>query len=237
MRILQGVIWSLGLLAAFGAAVGISRSTQASPENTTFLGFLEYQANAKFHCTFTNEGSSGIGGVPIPSLPAGITAQRLVAFLRKNLPKCVVWRDRVNKSIIHIVDRRVLAWKSNPLNKKLTIKGTMSISYLQSYIFAKEFPQVHFYDMPFHRVNTIPYFPNLQAFRAPIKFDVRDMTLRRFLTTGIPYSTDPKRLGPGLWGASYQFRGGKLTGHVTVVISGNPILPPPTATRPSAKKK
>ena len=237
MRILQAGMWTLVLLAVFAAAVGIAGSTQASPENATFLGFLEYQASAKFHCTFTNEGSSGIGGVPVPPLPVGITAQRLVTFFRKNLPKYVVWRDRVNKSIIHIVDRRVLAWKSNPLNKKITIKGTMSISYLQSHIFAKEFPRVRFYDMPFRRVNTIPYLPKLRAFKAPIKFDVRDMTLRRFLTTGIPYSTDPKNTGPGLWGASYQFRGGKLTGHVAVVISGNPVAPPQPATKPGAKRK
>ena len=233
MRILQAGMWTLVLLAVFAAAVGIAGSTQASPENATFLGFLEYQASAKFHCTFTNEGSSGIGGVPVPPLPVGITAQRLVTFFRKNLPKYVVWRDRVNKSIIHIVDRRVLAWKSNPLNKKITIKGTMSISYLQSHIFAKEFPRVRFYDMPFHRVNTIPYLRKLRAFKAPIKFDVRDMTLRRFLTTGIPSSAGANDMEYGLWSASYQFHDGRPTGHVTIIIFASLVLPPPTAARPN----
>ncbi len=240
MRILHGVVWSLGLSAAMVALVGIARPMRASAGNATFLGFFEYQAGAKFHCDFINEevvgdGNWGVGGLRIPPLPAGTTAKSLVPFLAKTLPDYKVWRDRVNRSIIHVVDRRVLAWKSNPLNTKLTIKRRVSIAYLQSHIFAKKFPKVRFHDMPFHRVNAIPYFPNLQAFRTPIKFDVRDMTLRRFLTTGIPYSTDPKTGGGGLWGATYQFRGGKLTGRVTIVISGVPVVPPEAVTKPGTK--
>lgn len=219
--------------------LGIVKFLHAAPLGATWLTNFEVQASAEFHCDFINEdvvgdGNWGVGGLRVPPLPAGTTGKGLVPFLAKNLPGYKVWRDRENRSVVHIADRRVLAWKNNPLNKKMTIKGTMSISYLQSHLFAKEFPQVRFYDMPFRRVNTIPYLPRLRAFKAPIKFDERNVTLRRFLTTGIPYSTDPKRLGPGLWGATYQFRGGKLTGHVTVVISGSPMLPPPTATKPNA---
>lgn len=237
MRIFSAVILTIGVLIAFAAGVGIAGPVHAPAKNGTILGFLEYRAHVDLHCTFVNEGSLAIDGTPVPPLPAGITAKGLVPFLAKNLSGYKVWRDRANRSIIHIVDRRVLAWKSNPLSKKLTIKGTKSIAYLQSHIFAKDFPQVHFYDTPFHRVNTIPYLPNLRAFRAPITFDIKDMTLRRFLTTGLPSSAGAKNMKYGLWSASYQFRNGSPTGHVTIIISASPALPPPTAGNPGPKKE
>ena len=242
MRMRQVNMRILVVAMVIASSMGMTQIPRAASYGATWLNNFEAQASAEFHYCFINEdvvggGNWGVGGVSTPPLPPGTTGKGVVPFLAKNLPGYKVWRDRVNRSIIHIVDRRVLAWKSNPLSKKVTIKGTKSIAYLQSHIFAKDFPQVHFYDTPFHRVNTIPYLPKLRAFRAPITFDIKDMTLRRFLTTGLPSSAGAKNMKYGLWLASYQFRNGRPTGHVTIIIYGSLILPPPTAGNPGAKKQ
>lgn len=236
MRMIRRCMWVLGLLAMLSGVIGPVQRLNAAPAKATWLNNVELQASTKFHCGFANEdvvggGNWGIGGVRISSMPNGMTAKGLAPFFAKNLPGYKVWRDRVNKSVIHIVDRRVLAWKNNPLDKKVTIQGTMSIAYLQSHVFKNKFPNVHFYDMPYHRVNPIPYFPNVHAFNTPIKFDVKNITLRQFLTTGIPYGTNSRKLKNGLWNASYQFQDEKLTRKVTVIISGNPVVSSPTASR------
>ena len=242
MRMIQVCLRILVVLMTLAGAVGIIQPLDAAPAKTAWLNNFEVYASTKFHCSFTNEdvvgdGQWGVSGVRIPLPPVGITKKGLVPFLTQNLPDYKVWRDRVYKSVIHIADRRLLNWKNNPLNKKLTFHGKMTIVYLQSHILQKDLPNVHFDDSPYTPQVAIPYFPDLQAFQTPMRFNVQDLTLRRFLTTGLRYSNKPNKRGALLWFATYQFRDGKLTGHVQVCIQGNPIFPPPTATRANGHNK
>ena len=241
------LLWGHGLARALivGFAVTVMVMTpilRAAQSNTAFLTDVEYQASSKFHCTFANEelvggGHWGLGSAKVPPLPAGVTdLTNLVRFLGENLKKYAVWRDRVNQSVIHVADKRVVAWKNNPLSEKFTFQGVMSLIELERQVLAKAFPMVHFYNEGYHPGgHPIPYLPKYRAFKAPLHFDVKGLTLRRFLTTGIPYSGDPRKLGTQSWDAQYQFRNGKLTGHVEVLITENPIAAR-NATVPSTRK-
>ena len=72
----------------------------------------------------------------------------------------------------------------------------------------------------------------------PMRFDSVDATLRRFLTTGIPYCGYPGNGNAMLWEAFfYQSPSGRLTGRGYLYIDGKVCPPKAAAAKPTAGKK
>ena len=155
--------------------------------------------------------------------PQPLTIRAAVKFLKANRPGYTVWRDKANSRVIHVVYSKALKWGSNPMNHKFSFHGTMTFMQLAAKVFAKRFPKVHFYYNPFSRTGLLPHFPNLKSYRAPLHFNVKGMTLRQFLTTGIVYQMNPQHFGGAFWQVTYMVRHGKFTGRVNIMMQGWPV--------------
>lgn len=198
----------------------------ASPRSSDIWNRLEV-AN---HCIFAVEdvlsakgGDVGLSKIQLPPSPEPLTISVAVKFLNSNLPGYTVWRDKVNRHVIHIVYRKALVWRTNPMNQKFTFHGTMSFLQLAKRVFVKRFPKVHFYYNPFARTGVLPHFPDLKSYRAPLHFNVKGMTLRQFLTIGIVYQMNPQHFGGNFWQVTYMVRHGKFTGRVDIMMQGWPV--------------
>ena len=82
---------------------------------------------------------------------------------------------------------------------------------------------MHFYYNPFAKVFFVPGGPNLESYKTPLHFNVKDMTLRQFLTRGIVYQMNPQHFGGALWQVTYMVRRGKFTGRVDIMMQGWPV--------------
>ncbi|NNM85542.1 MAG: hypothetical protein HKL96_07285 [Phycisphaerales bacterium] len=156
------------------------------------------------------------------------------------MPKFTVWRDKINKSAIHIVYTKALKWKANPLNQRLTIRGKMSLPKVASRIIHKRFPLV---DLTCVGSRRVVFFPDVAGeaaitkdYETPLRLDVKEMTLREFLTAGLVYDTKGQKAPIILWRADYSLRHGKLTGHVGIMIFGVPLRAAP-ATAPTTQSR
>ncbi len=159
--------------------------------------------------------------VPVP--PRLRTVGAVVKFLSANLPGWSIWRDKGSRRAVHIVYSKALQWKSNPMNHKFTFHGTMTFMQLVSRVFARRFPKLQFYYNPFATSFLLPYAPDLTAYKTPLHFNVKDMTLRKFLTTGMVYQMNPQHFGGTFWQVTYMVRHGKFTGRVEITMQGWPV--------------
>ncbi len=187
---------------------------------------------------YSIEKGTYIGTVPAAPPKGFKTINAAVRFLRAKLPACTVWRDKINRHIIHVVYTKALRWKANPLNQRLTFREVMSLKQVASRIVRKRFPLVDLSCVGDQRFGFFPYVAGctMKAYETPLHFDVRGMTLREFLTAGLVYDVRGKLPPAILWRADYPLRHGKLTGHVAIMIFGLPLraASPPKS---SASKK
>ena len=182
--------------------------------------------------------SYGMGSMKVILPPANATVGQAVRFLQPQLPNAKIWRDAVNRGVVHFADRRVLRWSKYPLNKKLTFHGIMSFLQLEKRVFRRLIPAVHFLGPPPRSGSSgggsggIP--SNSKPLQVVTRFNEKAVTLRRFVTAGIPYRGGTEQ---GLWQAEiYAAANGKFTGRVDVYFSATPRFVP-AATRPKAKGK
>ena len=210
------------------AAAGVN----AQPGRAEFFGDLEMQIHAAFRIKFAEQdavgrGHYGLSDIRVPPLPSGATSKQIVAILQGYLPAYKIWRDRVDTSIVHIEARQLLHLKNNPLDKRFNLdKKNVSIEYLETHTFTKLEPRVRFFNCPMPSQALIPFSPDLRPFKAPLDFNLRKISLRRFLTTGIKYNHGGDDFGAWLWQATYQLRNGRLTGRVQVILFWPPEIPP-----------
>ncbi len=231
------IVFAALLGGAFARGPSPCAASAAGPANTW------YRFAARHHCFLVVEGAY-VGkrlryvGSP-PALPQDIkTIPTLVKWLRAKLPACTVWRDRLNNHIIHVVYTKALKWKANPLNQRLTFRGTMSMKQVVSGVVGRRFPRVAVLCLGDQRNYLLPGGPNpaiTKAYETLLRFDVVDMTLREFLTDGLVYDLSGPQPPVNLWEASYFLRHGKFTGRVDITIFGVPLRPaaPPPATAPA----
>ncbi len=208
----------------------------------TFVGSNEawIHFTREHHCFLAIEDAYPIGkgylGMP-PALPASIKSiSGLVKWLRAKLPSSTVWRDKVNNHIIHVVYTKALKWKANPLNQRLTFHGKMSLPQVASRVVEKKFPKTSLTCSGYVRYAPIPYFGTkiVKGYRDTVMdFDVKGMTLRSFLTTGIIYNLKGPNPPPEIWRADYYLKHGKFTGKVVIIVHGMPLRAGPSA---AAKK-
>ncbi len=230
----------------FLAVMSVAAAKAVPSGGRTFLGFY-LMLHAKF--IYTQEEvvpagkvtRTGLYGARIQIPRAGLSTHQKLKLLRNQLPDIGIWRRSGNRHVIHLADRQALKWKGNPLNRRLTLHGTMSIVNLESHVFAKAFPGVRFYNFGSGGSGggsggiSLPRHPAL--FTTPMRFNVKGISLRRFLTTAIRYRVGPKPAGQQLWQAKlYQGRNGKFTGRVDIFITADPIVPRPNGTQ-TAKRK
>ncbi len=196
----------------------------------------------RHHCIFATEDIewtakgqyyTGLENARTPPPPQPLTIRAAVKFLKANQLGYTVWRDKANRHVIHVVYSKALKWKSNPMNHKFTFHGTMSFLQLAKRVFAKRFPEVHFYYNPFARVFFVPGGSNLKPYKTPMRFNVKDMTLRQFLTTGMVYQMNPQHFGGTFWQATYVVRHGRFTGRVDIMMRGWPVSASATAGGPA----
>lgn len=188
-------------------------------------------------CVFAVEGAVSTKtylGLPLPPPPPqGFrTVRAAVNFLRAKMPGFTVWRDKINKEAIHIVYTKALKWKANPLNQRLTFRGKMSLLQVASRIIRKRVPLVHLACVGSRRV---VFFPDVAGdtavtkdYETPFRLDVKGLTLREFLTAGLVYETKGQQAPVILWRADYSLRHGELTGHVGIMIFGEPLRAAPS---------
>ncbi len=173
-------------------------------------------------------GLSGMDKLPVVAPPAGSTVGQALRFLRPQVPGVRIWRDAANRQVVHFEDRRLLAWAKYPLDKKLTFHGTMSILQLDASVLRRLLPQTDFYygcEYP-PGLTSIPMVPHLRLLKIITHFNVRAVSLRRFLTDGMPYRGGPYK-GRELWEAeTYEDRTGKFTGRVDVFVTATPRVVP-----------
>lgn len=178
----------------------------------------------------------GYIGMP-PSLPRSVkSVSGLVKWLRAKLPSSTVWRDKGNNHIIHVVYTKALKWKANPLNQRLTFHGKMSLPEMASRVVEKKFPKTSLTCMGYVRYGVLPFFGTaiVKSYRDTVMdFDVKGMTLRSFLTTGMIYNLKGPNPPPEIWRADYSLRHGKFTGKVVIMVHGMPLRAGPSA---AAKK-
>lgn len=181
-----------------------------------------------------HRGLSEMARLPIVPPPAGSTVRRAVQLLRPQIPNVKIWQDAVNKRVVHFADHGVLAWVKYPLDTKLTFHGTMSLLQLDDKVLRKLLPHTDFEyacESPPGPENT-PLIPHLKILKVQTRFNVKAISLRRFLTDVLPYRGDPDK-GGELWEANaYQGISGKFKGRVSVYVMATPMIVP-AATRPS----
>ncbi len=181
-------------------------------------------------------GYIGYPDIPGP-LPQSVNSiSDLVKWLRAKLPSSTVWRDRANNHIIHVVYTKALKWKDNPLNQRLTFHGKMSLPEMASRVVEKKFPKTSLTCMGYVRYGVLPYFGTTieKEYRDTVmNFDVKGMTLRSFLTTGMIYNLKGPNPPPEIWRADYYLKHGKFTGKVVIIVHGMPLRAGPSA---AAKK-
>ena len=105
----------------------------ASPVSGISVGDFMARASKQTHCSFTVEAVvppgkrfPGFLEVRVPRPPPKLTENGIIGFISKNLKGYVALRDRVKKSVVHIVALRLLKWKANPLNRRVTVHGSMT---------------------------------------------------------------------------------------------------------------
>ncbi len=137
-------------------------------------------------------------------LPKGKLGPRaLVKYLRTQMPaRWRIWRDRHEKNVVHVALKRLLDWKKNPLNARLTIKGVYTIRQIETKFIRKIRPGISF-------INSVPSLPgtggnpmapDYTIIDTPLRFNIKNMRLRRFLTNGfghaVKYEPSPEGFGP-----------------------------------------
>ncbi len=188
----------------------------------------------------------------VPPAPPDQTVGKFVKFLQAHLPDFAVGRYSYARRVIYLVNRPLLTWRHDPLDQKLSFHGTMSFDRLESHVLSKLVPTVHFYNEGPPGIGSgsgsgVVMVPEPKQFKVPMHFDIKAMTLRRFLTTGIRYvrgpagtgqqSWDAHVSGPQLWSADvYCGKNGKPTGRVNIFIMANPV-PQPAGAHAGAKRK
>ncbi len=239
------------LMTVFAVALGsaspnrLSADSKPAVEKKILLFYYLYDQK-KFRWTWEDVYrpgrrvfSYGMGSMEVIPPPANATIGQAVRFLQAQLPNAKIWRDAVNRGIVHFADRRVLHWSKYPVNKKLTFHGTMNFLQLEKRVFRRLIPAVHFHGPPlpageYSSSGGIIVFPYGKLLRVVTRFNVRNATLRRFLTTDIRYRGG---FDQEIWGAeTYETGNGKFTGRVDVYFVANPKFTP-AATQPKAKGK
>jgi hypothetical protein len=235
-------------LLVFAAVLGciflLGPSLLAAPTPGTANAWARFAR--KHHCFLAVEGAyegkhGGYVGEP-PALPHGVrTISALVRWLRSKLPTSTVWRDKLDNRVIHVVYTKALRWKANPLNQRLTFHGTMSLKQVVTRILTKRFPRIGVECLGDQRSGLFPYFPGsrLRAYGDPLRFDVKAMTFRRFLTTGLVYNLGGPRPPVVLWGAVYCCTTASLLAALRsrfmACRSGRPPRPPRPHRRTAAR--
>ncbi len=182
--------------------------------------------------------SYGMGSMKVIPPPANATVGQAVRFLKPQLPDAKIWRDAVNRGIVHFADRRVLRWSRYPLNKKLTFHGIMSFLQLKKRVLRRLVPAVHFFGPPippgaYGMSGGIPIWKS-NLLRVVTYFNEKEVSLRRFLTTDIRYRGG---FNQDIWEANaYEAGNGTFTGRVDIYFVANPKFTP-AATQPGKKKK
>ncbi len=228
-------------IAALVAALMTGPPTIAAVKATT-------ESLARFsrhhHCHFTVEDAYSTGkgtyiGMPPSTVPRDIkTISELVKWLRAKLPACTIWRDKLDGRIIHVAYTKALKWKANPMNQRLTFRGTMSLPQVASRIIHKKFRQTGLYCEGYQRVGCFPDVQGIAIERTyrdtVMDFDVRGMTLRRFLSTGKVYNLKGRYPPPIVWRTDYFLKHGRFTGRVDIYVFAMPLRAAPSA---AAKKQ
>jgi hypothetical protein len=226
----------MALIATLVAPIPAASLANDHHGGKTFLAFY-LMLHAKFITTQEEAVPNGKGragslyNAQILMPTPGSSTKKALRSLRNQLPKIEIWQAKGHPQIVHFADRSVLRWKGNPLDRKITFHGNVSVAYLESHVFAKGFPKVHFFNLGSggsgggSSVISLPRQPSL--FTAPMHIDVRGVTLRHFLTSSMRYNL---RLGPAtgrqLWQAQFaEGRNGKFTGRVDIFITADPIVP------------
>ncbi len=228
MKSIIGKIVMPAILLAIATAIRLAAASAESTGYSAKVWVQDFEASAqkRLHVIFFNEdvvgaGQWGLGGERVTPLIPDATVNGVVRTLRKDLPAYKIWRDRIDHSFIHVVNRRVLLLKTNPLSRRFSFHGTTSLIGLEKNLLVKTFPMVHFHNYS-SGGHVIPYFPRLAAFHVPIKLSLKNITLRRFLSTRIPNVKSGGRRWLWSWSANYRFQKGKLTGQVQLIIFAIP---------------
>lgn len=178
---------------------------------------------------------SGIEVDVVPP-PPGATPRRAARLLQAQMPNARVWVDPASPNVVHFADRRLLAWRGYPLDKKLTFSGMMTIAHVEGVVIPRLVPGVRFYNMLARgSAVPIPYTPSGRQLQTPIRFHVKQTTMRAFLTRGLAYH---HVYSGELWEASAtEAPHGRFKRSVDIVIIAVPEIPPPTPrpTRQGAK--
>ncbi len=146
----------------------------------------------------------------VPPAPPDQTVGSFVKFLRAQLPNFAIGRYPYARRVVYLVNRNLLAWRHDPLNQKLSFHGTMSLSRLESHVLSKLVPTVHFYNIGPPRLisgsgSGAVMFPEPESFKVPMHFDIKAMTLRRFLKNRHQVHARPGRDRPATVGCT-RFR-------------------------------
>ena len=241
-RLLLATIFAIAIGSASPSR--LRADSKPAVEKKTLL-FYYLCDQKKFHWTWEDAYqpgrrvfSYGMGSMKVIPPPANATIGQAVRFLQRQLPNAKIWRDAANRGVVHFADRRVLRWPKYPLNKKLTFHGTMSFLQLKKRVLRRLIPAVHFFGPPippgaYSFSGGIPIWKS-NLLRVVTYFNEKEVSLRRFLTTGIHYRGGPD---DELWAAEiYEASGGTFTGRVDICFVANPKFTP-AATRPKAKGK
>ncbi len=153
--------------------------------------------------------------IPLPKGKLGPEA--LVRYLRAQMPtRWQIWRDRHQKNVVHVALKRLLAWKKNPLNARLTIKGVYTIRQIETKFIKKICPGISIINLVPSLPGTggNPMAPDYGIIDTPLRLDVKKMRLRRFLTNGfgyaIKYLRAPSWFGQPIWEAQFRWRDGHI---------------------------
>lgn len=116
-----------------------------------------------------------------------VSVDALVRVLRVNLPGCHIERDGVNPSIIHLMDRELVASMQYPLNRKVSLKHEGLLYYLPDEL-GKHFKGVH------SKIGFAVGLPIVHDMSTRIAFEVRDAPVRGLFSNYTPLAAAPVHL-------------------------------------------
>lgn len=231
------------LVTIFAIAIGSASPSRLRADSKPAVGkktllFYYLCDQKKFHWTWEDiyrpgrrDFSYGMGSMRVIPPPANAAIGQIVRFLQPQLPNVKIWQDAVNKSVVHLANRRVLHWSKYPLNKKLTFHGTMSFLELEKRVLKFLIPSTHFiysvYQPGTYGGDGVA--SDVTPLEVATRFNVKGDSLRRFLTTGMRYHGG--NAGDlELWQADVYVTGNrKYTGRVDINLCATPQFVPATA--------
>ena len=171
-----------------------------------------------------------------PPKPVGRTlgARELATFLRKRLPRrWSIHLGGASRQVVVIALKKLQRWKRNPLSRRITITGVYTIAQVEKRFIKKACPRakVSLLIPPMPGTGGNPAAPNLKLVQTPLRFDIKDMTLRHFLTSGFGGRLEymPAAFGGGelIWEADFETKKGRFLSkfNLTIYLYGARLAP------------